>query len=383
MLKLRKQGLKWADPELVTNQHMGTDSSLDGIRIKRPEAGWIGDVLGTTIKDIDIQPMGTSRGFQSTTWKLKLTCDPPGSAPETVVLKSETTNKEFNELTRLANSYQREVGVYKHLIPRLKSHQPVVYGCDAGDPSWLLIEDLTHMRPGDQVLGLSQAETLASIKRMAVLHAEFWMDPHLEEQPWLPPNNFWFSEPKEENEEPFYQNYGVRLGETALNVCKAVLEQGEALNEAISKRPWTLIHGDLRADNLLFSGTDHEPVATIIDWSWASRSLATIDLSFLIGGSTPVTQRSGCHEEFLMAWHSELVGQGVRDYSLADARLDQQLAALRCLTTSIVLSGFLKDPNVTVRAALFMDQAIQRHADLIQELNAWEALPDPSKITPN
>ncbi len=357
---------------------METTASQGGVQIKTPEPGWIGEVLGTIIQDMKIMPMGPARGFQSTTWKLQLTCDPPGSAPETVILKSETTNEEFNELTRLANSYVREVGVYKHLIPRIKNHQPVVYACDASQPCWLLIEDLTHLRAGDQVVGLTRQETSASIQRMAALHAEFWMDPHLEQQEWLPAHNFWFAQPDPELIEPFFQAYGVRLGESASKICRAVIEQGDAINGAIHARPWTLIHGDLRADNLLFGGTYESPAATILDWSWASRSLAVIDLAFLIGGSTPIPQRRGCLEELLATWHDALVSQGVRDYPLADARRDLQLASLRALTTSVVVSSFDKKLDINIRSSLLWDQAIQRHAAFAEELEAWQALPDPS-----
>jgi thiamine kinase-like enzyme len=360
---------------------METTVTQGGVQIKTPEPGWIGEVLGTTILDMEIMPMGPARGFQSTTWKLQLTCDPPGSAPETVILKSETTNQEFNELTRLANSYIREVGVYQHLIPRLKNHQPVVYACDANQPCWLLIEDLTHLRAGDQVVGLTRHETRDTIQRMAVLHAEFWMDPHLEQQDWLPANNFWFAQPDTELVEPFFQGYGVRLGESASKICRAVLEQSEAINSAISERPWTLIHGDLRADNLLFGGTTESPAATILDWSWASRSMAAIDLAFLIGGSTPIPQRRGYLDDLLVAWHDALLSQGVRDYSLADARRDLQLASLRALTTAVVVSSFDKKLDINIRSSLLWDQAIQRHGAFAEELEAWQALPDPSSFS--
>jgi thiamine kinase-like enzyme len=231
------------------------------------------------------------------------------------------------------------------------------------------------------VVGLTRQETRYTVKRMAVLHAEFWMDPHLEQQDWLPAHNFWFAQPDAELVEPFFQAYGVRLGESVSKICRAVLEQSEAINAAISERPWTLIHGDLRADNLLFGGTTESPAATILDWSWASRSMAAIDLAFLIGGSTPIPQRSGCLDELLTTWHEELLGQGVRDYSLADARRDLQLASLRALTTSVVVSSFDKKLDVNIRSSLLWDQAIQRHGAFVAELEAWQALPDRSLFT--
>jgi hypothetical protein len=57
----------------------------------------------------------------------------------------------------------------------------------------LLLEHLTHLRSGDQVIGLSTQETLAMIQRMPAIHAEFWQDPGLHEHSWLPDPCFWFT----------------------------------------------------------------------------------------------------------------------------------------------------------------------------------------------
>jgi hypothetical protein len=55
-----------------------------------------------------------------------------------------------------------------------------------------------------------------------------------------------------------------------------------------------------------------------------------------------------------------------------------QLAALRCITAGVAMHGFSRGPDTPIRAALFMDDAIQRHAAYAQEIDAWAALPDPS-----
>ena len=139
------------------------------------------------------------------------------------------------------------------------------------------------------------------------------------------------------------------------------------------------MYGNLRADNLLFGRTPEVPDAVIIDWSWASRSAGAIDIAFLIGGSTPQVQRLGSHhEELLLAWHRALVQRGVRDYPLSEARHDLQLAALRCITAGLAMHGFSPNPEMPIRAALFMDDAILRHAACAQEFEAWQALPDPA-----
>jgi hypothetical protein len=350
----------------------------DESRVRLPEPGWIGEVLGTTITSLEAQLLGEGKGLQSTAWRLQLTCDPPGSGPASVILKSETSNQDFNAFSRLNNAFGREVGVYTHCTPRLADHQPLIFACQGGGPAWLLMEDLTHLDAGDQVIGLTYQQTLATIQQMAAIHAEFWKDPDLEEHNWLPPHGFWFTAPKSEILDDFFATYGVRFGSEVCQLVRAVLEQADAIDAALASRPWTLVHGDLRADNVLYGGSPEDPASVIIDWSWATRSMAAIDIAFLVGGSTPQVQRLGRHGELLGAWHGALVQGGVRDYSLADANRDLQLAALRCMTTGIAMHGFSMLPDTPVRVALFMDDAIQRHAAYAVEIEAWQALPDPS-----
>ena len=69
--------------------------------------------------------------------------------PESVILKSETSNEDQNTFSRLNNAFGREVGVYTNCTPRLPNHRPVVYAFEESAPSWLLMEDLTHLRSGD------------------------------------------------------------------------------------------------------------------------------------------------------------------------------------------------------------------------------------------
>ncbi|MEB3199455.1 MAG: phosphotransferase [Synechococcaceae cyanobacterium] len=354
------------------------EENHDPVTVKLPAPDWIGDALGITIRDLEARVLGEGRGLQSTTWRLQLDCEPRDDGPTSVILKSETADEEFNAFSRLHNAFEREVGVYTHCTPQLENHRPSVYACQGGSPSWLLMEDLSHLRSGDQVIGLSFEETLATVQQMGAIHARFWLNPELSGHAWLPRHGFWFADPREEFFEDFFRTYGVRFGPEVCRLYRAVLEQTAAIDAALDHRPWTLVHGDLRADNLLFDRGVEDPDSVIIDWSWASRSLGAIDIAFLIGGSTPQVQRLGRHEQLLEAWHRTLLEHGVSDYSLAEARRDLQLASLRCITTGVAMHSFSSGPDTPVRVALFMDDAIQRHAAYALEIEAWQALPDPS-----
>ncbi|MFM2157951.1 MAG: hypothetical protein RLZZ124_425 [Cyanobacteriota bacterium] len=104
-----------------------TASGAQASVVKQPEPEWIGQALGTTVKSLEARLLGEARGFQSTTWRLQLSCEPPEADPASVILKSETADESFNSFSRLNNAFGREVGVYTHCTPRLENHQPSVF----------------------------------------------------------------------------------------------------------------------------------------------------------------------------------------------------------------------------------------------------------------
>lgn len=346
--------------------------------LRRAEAGWLGEQLGVAVRGFEEEVIGASRGFISTTWRLVLDTDPPGVAPGSVVLKSETSNPQFRAIGRAERAFEREVRFYRDLAPRIDAHLPILYACGDGQQEcWLLMEDLCALRPGDQIRGLSQREARAVLQRIAAVHAAYWMDPVLKAHPWLPSHTFWFQGQFDDLIEGFEAEYGLRIGERTMALVRQVMEQSDAIDRALEERPWTLVHGDLRADNLLFGEPGDRDEALILDWQTVNRSLGAIDLAFLVGGSEPQQERAGHLFELLEVWHRELVAQGVRDYALADARHDLQLAGLRCLTAVLQLYRFAQDPEISVRSAVLNGETIQRFAAVMEELRAWEALPEP------
>ena len=59
------------------------------------------------------------------------------------------------------------------------------------------------VRHGDQVVGLTYEQTLSAVRKMAAIHAEFWMDAALEQHNWLPHHGLWFASPKQNVIEDF------------------------------------------------------------------------------------------------------------------------------------------------------------------------------------
>lgn len=343
--------------------------------IRTPDPEWLSQVLGVRISDLQARVIGDSRGFISTTWQISIKTEPPGLLPASLVLKSESSNPLFQALGRERRSFDREIKFYRELASEVQGHLPRIFAMGDGDDCWLLMEDLSHLRPGDQVRGLRQQEVRAVLRRMAVIHARFWCEKSLLDLDWLPAYRYYFSEPDLGLLEDFLHEYGLRIGPEMTQLLPEVMGQLPLIDAEITSRPFTLVHGDLRADNLMFEGDEENPDASILDWQTACRSIGAMDLAYLLGGSEPSAERKGHLDELLYLWHGELLAHGVRDYPLSEARRDLQLAALRCLAAALRLYSTLHHSSTSVRSALFKDEAIERHCAAVLELRAWEALP--------
>jgi Ser/Thr protein kinase RdoA (MazF antagonist) len=342
--------------------------------IRQPDAAWLAKVLGTDLAINDIKEIGSNRGFLSTTWRLLINATPADSAPASIVLKSQSSNPLFMRLASERRSFDREIAFYRDLAPRAPVRLPQVFATGDADDPWLLMEDLTELRAGDQVRGLSQNDVRAVVRQIAKLHAIFWQDESIIKTPWLPANTFWFSEVDLSIVNPFIQEHGLRIGDNMVTVLTTVINHLPRIDHLLADRPFTLIHGDLRADNLLFDDTDDQPEALILDWQTSCRSVGAIDLAYLIGGSEPEAERSSHIAELLYLWHGELVANGVRNYSISDAKQDFQLASLRCLAAALRLYSTLHHESTSVRGALFRTESIERYFDLAERIEAWTAL---------
>ena len=168
----------------------------------------------------------------------------------------------------------------------------------------------------------------------------------------------------------------MRIGPEAKALIQWVLANSEQLDAAIAERSHTLVHGDLRADNLLLGDPGSEEEVLILDWQTVTRSLGAIDAAMIIGGSDPPAERAGHYQELFEAWFDALMSHGVRHYSKKDALVDLRLAFLSCLRIPLKVFRELRGPDFrNAREAQLADCFILRHASAALEFDAQSAIP--------
>ena len=178
----------------------------------------------------------------------------------------------------------------------------------------------------------------------------------------------------EEHWPGFVREYEVRLGRDGLALGEGVLTHLDWLKAKIAERPSALVHADLRADNLLFGDRGSPDAVVIVDWQLATRSMAAVDPTRLLGGSEPASQRNGHHLEVFTAWHETLLEHGVSGYEFDEALVDFRLGALYNLLVPVLAYGMTVG-TASVRTARLLDAQVERMYVSATELNAGALLP--------
>lgn len=331
-----------------------------------------------TIQDVQCEPFGESIGFLSRMSKVVPTYSAQNPAhPQSLILKMDTQDPTFRAVANRLRAFDREVGFYQNMASQTPTRLPTVYASNGeGGSGWLLMEDLSHLDRGDQVHGLSNQQVETVLGHIAAVHATFWEHPVLQNFAWLPEHDFWFREDLSGIWPQFRENYELRIGQDAKTLIEWVLANCEKLDAAIAERSHTLVHGDLRADNLLLGEPGSEDEVLILDWQTVTRSLGAIDVAMIIGGSDPPAERAGHYSELFEAWFDALSSHGIRQYSKRDALTDLRLALLSCLRIPLKVFRELRGPDFrNAREAQLADCFILRHTSAALEFDAQSAMP--------
>ena len=343
-------------------------------------AEWLGQQLGHHVDGLEIEPLGVPQGFTSNTMRLKPR-GPSSELPSSLILKIDSEDPSSREMALKLNCFRREVGFYRTFAPDISSLVPFIYATGNGSSDegrWLLMEDLSAMKVGNQVRGVTADATCLVLDAIAQVQARFWNAPSLHGYDWLPDHQFWFQGSTEilsSFHSNFLSDYELRVEPEALRAIEFVIENSQAIDGKMAQRPSTLVHGDLRVENVLFATCSTQRSVVLIDWGTPTRSIAAMDLAYLVGGSVPMPARRGRLRDLCASWHQSLVKYGVTDYTLEDAWSDFQLASLRCLSSVLHLHNWQLDPSISSRAILLNDEWIERSSSLIVELNVLEKLP--------
>ncbi len=337
---------------------------------------WCNAALGRTTggvgRVVNVRTEAVGTGQVADTVRLHLTYEPPGAGPATLVAKVPASEETSRTGARLTGTYEIEASFYRDLAPVLPVRTPYCHHA-AHDPVTdayvVLLEDVAPARQGDQMAGCPVADVAAAIDELVLLHGPRWGDETLTEMRWLHRNK-----PQQVEGiiglityavDPFKEHYTERLDADTVGLVDRLVPRLDAyLRER--PRPWTIVHGDFRADNLLFGGER----VVVVDWQTVGLGPGVSDLSYLLGASLTPAARQAAEAELVDRY---VEGLGVHGVALDREAIWEQYRrySFGGLIMAIVASALVRR---TDRGDEMFVTMAERHARQALDLDAERLL---------
>jgi thiamine kinase-like enzyme len=252
--------------------------------------------------------------------------------PRRYILKVGTEDSLAQNFARNIRPFRREVAAYQLLRSCTHPTAPRCYLSSAtpdGSSGILLLEEILNGQNYDQLRGLTWPQLTSTAQAVARVHARFWNSPTLRKAKGLPLHQYMHARQVGQHLPRFVR--WTRLPASTRSIFNKLPRQVEAALARLRKRPITLVHGDLRSDNIFFGKRS----VRLIDWGLALAGNALFDLARVTGGSSQKPLSLLQHIKLLDLWHRELVRRGVRGYPIHHAWQDYRDAALLTLTIPV------------------------------------------------
>jgi len=281
------------------------------------DAAWLQDVLpngDATVSSVAVEPVAFA-GATTDMARLRVAYDGEAGQPASFVAKLRGTRDVQRQMDQAMALFAREARFYETFAGDVPVRTPRCWFAGDGDTTPLLLEDLDGNRMGDQMEGMTLADAQVTLDALADLHAAFWESEALGED--------WIASPAEG---VFAAMIGQLVGSGAAplaaryaddapaDVLAAIVDRAPTWTAVLGRLvegPQTLIHNDVRLDNLFFLDAG-EPC--LIDWQLVGRSRGTQDVGNLLAGSMDGDLLSTHWEPLLRRYHDRLVANGVSGY---------------------------------------------------------------------
>jgi hypothetical protein len=309
--------------------------------------GCIGDV--TSVSEVRVEPIQDMPGLLGQVARLSITYDRAAQgAPRSLVGKFPAGPGHSRAAGDSLRIYEREVRFYRDVAPAAPLATPRCYAAemDLEDGRFcLLVEDLSHARAGDQLVGCRASDARAALLDLARLHAAWWEAPELDSLDWMPAMDSPLSgsamDSFVEAVSPFMNVFERRLPPSVRDAVVHLGEIARSIAEHLARPPRTIVHNDFRLDSVFFSrGRPRTPV-TVIDWQLSSRGRAAFDLASFLASSLEPAERETAELPILRDYHDVLKDAGVTGYPFEELVGDYRRGLLLAMARTVARGSTL------------------------------------------
>lgn len=325
-------------------------------------AEWLSTVLGTEIRSVRTEPVGTGQ-----IGCCVLAHVDGDAVPSTLFIKLPNPDEGMRPL--LHGVYRSEVLFYRDLARTVDVRVPHCYFAELGEKEGeftLVLEDVTPLVQGDQLAGLSVEDALDCAVNLAGLHGPRWCDATLRGIDGLScpsdDDNVVLQELGGPALETFLSELGNRLTAEERQVMSEIAPLIAGWANGRADR-FGLLHADFRADNMLIDPAGRQP-SLACDWQTLTVGLPGRDLGGFLGSSLTVEDRRAGERDIVAAYHRALISHGVTDFTLEECWSDYVYGLLQ--TPVLGIFGWMygtRTPRGDEMFALLMRRACRAIAD--------------------
>jgi hypothetical protein len=289
---------------------------------------WVADALvpasvasGATLLEIGFAGwIGTGQMARSA--RITLRWDGPSDLPASVVVKVPSADPETAAFAFAQGGYLTELRFYRDIAPTVGCRVP---GCHRTEyrpddlEFALVMEDIAGAEQGDQFAGLRPEQLDLAIEQAVRLHAPRYGDPTLGRAFAGPDGRASATADLADFAQLAYAaSVEVMLDRLGDGLDDEVIEAFRTATPHIARwahsRPTaeTVVHGDLRGDNLLFGDGTSAPEVVVVDWQTVRPGPAAVDLAYLIAGSVPEpSDRADLEPDLVVGYVDRMAAAGV------------------------------------------------------------------------
>lgn len=357
-----------------------------------------GFLKNNSVRTLTSNIIGEGKGYVGTLARLSPEYErPDDTLPSTLIAKIPTKVQKSKLLLEAFWNYERENRMYEEILPHLPLRTPKCYYSDF-DPGkgeeWmnkvyqryaslpqslvglyfiyagfrnprmkrryiLLLEDINNLEQITHLEGCSFEDAKTVMKPLGIAHASLWESPQLGKYYLKDHSDF-------SNMMRFLSNrwqpvikktYPEKISEKMQGVFERIKKNNHQLDAFAKTRPHTLIHEDLRLDNIFFDRLNNNIV--VFDWQGCCPGMGLFDPCFFLLNNckNPLNQEQA--EELITLYHQGLVEGGVTQYSLNDCLSDYPFGLLLAIRIWLIIIGGIeveKDPNARRLLGVLLDR---------------------------
>ena len=331
------------------------------------------------ISTVGVQKLSDVTNALGNLYRCHLTLrDGQAADPASVIVKLPSSDAMAFRFSRWLSLHRREYVFYRDVAPYGYVRTPTLfYGdFDADTNRFVLVmEDLGHMRGIPQSVGVDAARARHAIEQLAGLQGRFW---EATDEPGLSAcGEFLNIKQRRIMQTVYLLTLPAALDRFAdlftAETRRLALRFGFRISAHfadLSAGPKTVVHGDFRADNMLFDEGGEEGGLALIDWQGCGIGCGMYDVAFFLGTSVTSDIRRRIERDVLGEYHDMVCSLGAENYTREDCWRSYRQNMLGTLMPMVIGSGALdmSDPDLVKQTR----ELLSRVLTAIEDLDSWD-----------